>query len=237
MRRFFALLTPFLISLTGLLEIDQVKEIIEKPYPSAKPIIIVVCCVSSLLSFVFAAYLPQVRYEILAGKRWTLLSETVEAILLDYSAYELNANIMITKRKFIHNFYPKNEDRTKKKITLFGKVFRVIWQYQKIDETFKIAEKQGLAGQILNKSSKITFTDNPTDDTFGFHQEQKEKLKDLKIVICCPLEIRKKGNVYHVGLLNIESKNPESVKLLEGENWQKFEGKLNKLSKICSYLT
>ena len=137
MRRFFALLTPFLISLTGLLEIDQVKEIIEKPYPSAKPIIIVVCCVSSLLSFVFAAYLPQVRYEILAGKRWTLLSETVEAILLDYSAYELNANIMITKRKFIHNFYPKNEDRTKKKITLLERFLELYGSIKKLMRPLK----------------------------------------------------------------------------------------------------
>jgi len=237
MRRFFALLIPILIALTGLLEIEQVKEKINEQYPSAKPYIIGFCCISALLSFIFASYLPQVRYEKLAAKRWPLLSEAVDAILLDYIAYELNANIMVTKRKFVHNFYPKKENDTKKRITFFGKVFKVIWEYQKIDPTFKMAEHQGLAGQILNKSSKITFTNNPTADTFKFHQDQKEKLKGLKIVICCPLEIRKRGNVYHVGLLNIESKNPESVKLLEGENWQKFQDKLNKLSKICSYLT
>lgn len=233
MKRLLDLLTPLLGALLLILSAPTVMARLKVIYPDAELHITIFLIICTFIIFYFNSYTPLLKYEKLKGKRWVLLKQTAEIFFKDYEEHAFELNIMVPERSYFYSIEPTKSDKSKKKFTVIGKVFRVEWEPNKLNARFKMSINQGLAGDVYKQGNKIIFNDNPINDIFNFNNEQKQMLIDLKLIISCPLNIEVKGQMKTVGVFNLHSKKDKALEVLQNEEWIKLDAKLRSFSKMC----
>lgn len=152
---------------------------------------------------------------------------------------------MIPRLNFFFSIEPKTNNKSQKKFSWYGYVFKPIWTYKNfnISKKLRITVNQGVCGKVYEKGNSIIgveFEDTKTHD-FNFNDEQKELTEHLTIVLSCPIiqsdttEGGKKNKV--IAVLNFESETVNAKKLIIDPALKKeFHENIVWLSEICSDL-
>lgn len=219
-KKFLWLAVPVLGILLKILDIPEVSAWIENRLGIPQIWIVGVSIIGLLLTYIFGAYRPLVRYEKLAQKRWVVFDTLTEKIKRIYPRYDLRINIMVPRTRFFYFIEPSGTNKKRRKFTLIGKVFEPVWESElHLDRKLRLTINQGLCGLAYRGTEKIIGTRHYRNDpSANFTEKQEELLKNIRIVISLPVSVvvrtpfRKK--YVKRAVINLESKHKKSVNLV-----------------------
>lgn len=199
---------------------------------------------ATVFTYYATMYSPYTRYEELAKKRWLMLDYYADIMLSTYSDYNISFNILIPKRRYLFMIEPKRSDTSKRKLTLTGKVFDVVWSRgEGVNKKLKLTTKQGVSGAVYEEGKRMISKNFMVSESehSNFTDYQIDICNDLKMLTSCPIIVNLakvyKRKTYVLGVLNVEGSSENSVKLIKDPVLrEKFHNDVYNLSKICATL-
>lgn len=199
---------------------------------------------ATLFTYYVTMYSPYNKYEALAKKRWYTIDDAAKKLEQKYPGHVINFNIMIPRRKFFYFIEPDKTDPNKKKFTFTGKVFEVIWSRGEcVNRKFRMTINQGMAGRVYGDGRRVVGVDlTANQGAYGnFNAQQIEMLKDVKMLTCSPIYLRKghlnKQKIKFFGVLNVEGTSDGSETIVKTATiYNSFSQEVFTLSELCATL-
>jgi len=249
MKKFmYFFLTPFIAILLVIVK-EYDKEI--RDFYFYAPTIVTIFLVFATF---FNAYLSTISpYKTLQETKkriWKELdSEALKLVNAFKGKYDLNINIMICKRRLL-SFNNPSSAIFSRKLSIFPRVFKVIWGYGNIHVHSKLSFtiKQGSCGRAYREETFYRYDleslklNTNLQTFFNFNHVQNRLTKEVKMIASAPIIHRKNGADYQkiqiLGVINVESRtdgagvlinNSSSKKLISDFLFQLSDTYINKL--------
>jgi len=228
------IIAPLVIILTGVLKItdwsNDIKTFSQELYSTLE--FLSLC--GAVYIYYFSIFSPYKKYQKLQNRKYEVIEDLFKELNTDYPGMNLSLNIMLVKDGFMIRREPKKNDNTKTKFQWKQKVFYVLRAYNdEVAKSLKFTTRQGLCGKVYKEVSEQPSKTYAQGCVVGGKRlnliphhgidmnlttQQEQLTNDLVIVVSCPL-IVKKGEGDNqtkkvIGVLNIHSKEEDSVKLL-----------------------
>jgi len=170
-------------------------------YPKAQPLTIIFLIIITIYNYFITVVSP---YRALQKKKkmdWNDVDEAAQELVKKYKEYDLSFNIMVPQRKIFCYVEPDHRDFTKRRLTFFPKVFKVIWSYGDAHVHTKLAftTKQGITGEAYRDEvyAGYDLNDLRTKDDLGkkfnLNTEQVRLTERIVMVASCPILKTKQG--------------------------------------------
>jgi hypothetical protein len=188
---------------------------------------------------------PFKKYEKIEKSKWVIVNHLFARSLSDeYKEFRLSGNIMVTKRTLFDHTELKNGDPEKRKIRIFGRIFKTIWTYdgKAINKKPRLTIHQGCSGQAFSTGT-IIVVDMADYDTreFKLNAIQLTAIAHLKVIISCPIfGIDSHYNISNgkvIGILNVSSSISNAGKMINTEDKRRIlTNIIVQFSKTCSLI-
>ena len=250
MRKFPKFLALYFAPLVGIILILLRIEKVEKYLLAngiAPWVIGVLLAAGIILNHFITVFSPFKKYEKLEKNKWILFNELALRLKKDYkkgkNGFDLRVNIMIPKRRFFFRIEPSTGSTDKKRLTWWGKVFKIVWDSEQAytSKSLKITTNQGVCGMAY-REGKLFAKDLTKDKIpeYNFTASQYKLTEDLVFVISCPIfqeDSHYSGKLTNkvIGVLNIESSTKNANQIFEANvKFDELWRETINLSIVCS---
>jgi hypothetical protein len=241
--------TPVVGAILILIKVPQIEVWLKSKSPHAEWYLGGILALGVIVTHVITIISPFKKYEKLEKDKWLFLNYLFKQFVRDQGLepYHFSMNVMIIKRKIIHNLEPRkgiqSEETDRRRLRFFGRVFAFAWKstHTSINKKLKISINQGACGKSFREGRAI-WHNFEERKKFNLNKEQLDATRDLKILFCCPLF--KDDEVYTgqssdevIGILNLESVSENSVALFgDKAKRENLSNEIIALSNICNKL-
>jgi len=224
-------INPIALIISSALSFPTIRNYVLDKYPDFVTPLACFVVVTTTTIYLFGVWLPFLK-EIKAAayeKKWHSVKVFVESFKDQFPEFDYAFNIMVPKKSFFFKIEPHPTNKNKKKLTYFGKIFKVAWHSGELaNKKFKMTINQGFAGKALeagqfSKEVNMGLITPKLLEEHNFHKDQMEHLKDLYFVASYALGNNKIGSPV-LGVVNIESRKKESVNIYETEKAKDLVG-------------
>lgn len=248
MKKFLLLwTTPIVTCFLVILKVKPVEDYLKKFNQNAPLIIGLALVILTLLNHYLNVFSPFKRYEKWAKNKWYILNQEGEKLVKKYKqqGVEVRMNIMIPTTKFFYFLEPEKRNKSQKKFTFVGKVFKDIWSYgdYRVNKLLKLTTNQGISGRAFTRAEGVLTIEFVTNNSISFNlnTEQEVLTKDIIFIASCPITLVEDGSEEQtgkvVGVLNLESYTKGAERIVQNAvSRQELTSELVFFSKICSKL-